>query len=188
MYAPFLYAFPYYVVVVLKSLRRGMELRFSVRSLGCALFYFGVCHMIITFCGHSDYIQTANDEKKILTFLEQNINEECVDFYLGGYGKFDSFAYTCAQKYQTIHPSSKLIYVTPYLNPKTLTQNYDLIIYPELESVPPKFAISYRNKWMIEKSDIVIAYVNRSFGGAYKSYNLAKKSNKTILNIAKSKI
>ena len=38
MYAPFLYAFPCYMVV-LKSLRRGMELRFSVRSFGCAPFF-----------------------------------------------------------------------------------------------------------------------------------------------------
>ena len=37
MYAPFLYAYPYYMVV-LKSLRRGMELRFSVRGLCRALF------------------------------------------------------------------------------------------------------------------------------------------------------
>ena len=37
MYAPFLYAFPCYMVV-LKSLRRSMELRFSVRGFGCAPF------------------------------------------------------------------------------------------------------------------------------------------------------
>ena len=39
MYAPFLYAYPYYMVV-LKSLRRGMELRFSVRGFGCAPFLY----------------------------------------------------------------------------------------------------------------------------------------------------
>ena len=39
MYAPFLYAFPCYMVV-LKSLRRSMELRFSVRGFGYAPFLY----------------------------------------------------------------------------------------------------------------------------------------------------
>ena len=39
MYAPFLYAYPYYMVV-LKSLRRGMGLRFSVRGSMPRTFLF----------------------------------------------------------------------------------------------------------------------------------------------------
>ncbi|MBR7095781.1 MAG: hypothetical protein IKC73_06140 [Clostridia bacterium] len=42
--------------------------------------------MIITFCGHSDYMGNAEDEERLLALLESVIKGEPVDFYLGGYG------------------------------------------------------------------------------------------------------
>lgn len=47
-------------------------------------------------------------------------------------------------------------------------QTYDEIIYPPLESVPKRYAIVARNKWMVDRSDYIIFYVNCSFGGAVK--------------------
>lgn len=58
----------------------------------------------------------------------------------------------------------------------TKETQYKNTLYPEgLESVPLRFAISHRNKWMVEKSDYVIAYVNWNFGGAAQFYEMAKK-------------
>ncbi|MBO7292574.1 MAG: hypothetical protein J6V07_01425, partial [Clostridia bacterium] len=37
-------------------------MRFSVRGFGCALFILEKKLMIITFCGHSDYTPTKQDE------------------------------------------------------------------------------------------------------------------------------
>lgn len=173
-----------YAVIVFKSLRCGLELRFLCVAYAAHFFILELTVMIISFCGHSDYIKAHNDEEKILSFLYHNIKEEEVEFYLGGYGSFDNFAYTCAKKYKSTNPLCKLIYVTPYMNPKQQTHTYDLIIYPPLESIPPRFAITHRKKWMIGQSDIVIAYLNRQFGGAYKSYLIAKKLKKTIFNLA----
>jgi len=43
---------------------------------------------------------------------------------------------------------------------KNKYDNLTNTIYPEgLETVPKRFAISWRNKWMIEQSDIVVTYV-----------------------------
>lgn len=140
--------------------------------------------MIVTFCGHSDYISNALDEEKILAILDEQTANTQVDFYLGGYGKFDSFAYFCAKKYKALHPSARLIFITPYYPPRETALKYDDTIYPALEKVPRRFAISHRNKWMIEHADIVIAYVCRSFGGASDSLRLAKNRNKLIFNIA----
>ena len=50
-----------------------------------------------------------------------------------------------------------------------------MIIYPELDNVPLRFAISKRNKWMVEQADIVIAYITHTYGGAYATYRHAKK-------------
>ena len=63
-------------------------------------------------------------------------------------------------------------------------RRYDYIIYPEIEDKPKRYAISYRNKYMVEKSDCVIAYVLHKWGGAYSTYTYAKRKGKTVLNIA----
>ena len=64
--------------------------------------------------------------------------------------------------------------------------NYDLCdtsIYPPIENVPPRFAISKRNEWMMTNADLVIAYVNHNYGGAYQSLQVAKRRKKKIINI-----
>ena len=63
-------------------------------------------------------------------------------------------------------------------------KRYDGIIYPELEDKPKKFAIFYRNQWMVDRADCVIAYVVRTWGGAYATYQYAKKKGKEVFNLA----
>lgn len=58
-------------------------------------------------------------------------------------------------------------------------------LYPEgLESVHPRFAISWRNKWMIHESDVVVAYIDHSWGGAAQFAELAERKKKRVINIA----
>ena len=59
-------------------------------------------------------------------------------------------------------------------------------MYPEgLESVPRRFAISWRNKWMVGESDTVICYIAHSWGGAAQFVELAERKKKTVINLAK---
>jgi len=142
--------------------------------------------MIITFCGHADFRGEEEYEEKIISVLREKRADEV---YLGGYGNFDSFAYRCALKYKKEEaPNLKLTLVTPYLdgNHKKgfLDGEYDEIIYPELENVPLKFAVSRRNEWMVENADVVVAFIERAFGGAYKTLSYAKKIKREVINIA----
>ena len=142
--------------------------------------------MIITFCGHSDFSEQVGMRKQALEIIESVSMGEAVDFYLGQYGNFDSFGFGVAKEYKATHSDSKLIFVTPYLAKSylsTRTNGYDEVIYPIEDNVPPRFAISYRNKWIVEKSDIVIAYVKRSSGGAYQTLKYAEKHNKKIFRL-----
>ena len=146
--------------------------------------------MVITFCGHSDYMSTKEDKEKILSLLEQLVGEKSAELFLGGYGKFDEFARYCGEAYKKTHPNVKLIFVTPYITESYqrthLEYNkklYDCIVYPELENKLPRFAILYRNKWMVEQADFVIAYVAYERGGAYQTYKHAKRKGKTVFNI-----
>lgn len=61
---------------------------------------------------------------------------------------------------------------------------FDSVIVPDVVvGIHYKSAITKRNRWMIENSDIVVAYIYREFGGAYNAVKYAKKLNKTIINL-----
>lgn len=151
--------------------------------------------MIIAFCGHRNFLKTKENEQKILDYLLKKVGESPAQMYLGGYGDFDDLAYSCCKKYKETHENISLIYITPYITEqyqkhhldyiKTL---YDEIIYPNIESKPLKFAISYRNKWMAEKADIIVCGINHMTGGAYQTYLHAKRNNKEIFNISEPNI
>ena len=146
--------------------------------------------MTVSFFGHSQIRFIGDYEEKLFKLLEKEVGNNSVDFYLGGYGDFDTFAYSCCKKYKAIHQNATLIFVTPYITDEYQRNHlryykdlYDAIVYPEIEKVPLRFCISVRNKWMVERSDIVIFGITRNFGGAYKSYVYAKQKKKRIFNI-----
>ena len=146
--------------------------------------------MVIVFCGHSNYIQNTNDETNILHVLEVEAGNTPCEIFLGGYGRFDDFALLCAKKFKQRHPNAKLILITPYLKNTKMDlekATFDSIIYPNLEHVPPRYAISHRNKWMIEQADIVVCYVSHQYGGAYAMYADAKRKGKRIHNLGSLK-
>ncbi len=147
--------------------------------------------MIITFCGHADFRPTYNYEQQMLAFLEEKVGDEPAEMFLGGYGSFDNFAYRCCKQYKMSHPRISLVFVTPYLSFEYLDRRlgsekarYDSVLYPEIENKPMKFAITYRNRYMVEKADYVVAYVAHKRGGAYAAYQHAKRKGKEIFNLA----
>lgn len=140
--------------------------------------------MTITFCGHSDFNMTSKYEQILMALFESLLSGDKIEFYLGGYGQFDSFAFSCAKKFKQTHPLASLIFVSPYLKINRTICDYDGIIYPELENIPRKYAILQRNRYMIEKADLVFAYINKSYGGAHQAFIYAKKLGKKIINLA----
>lgn len=148
--------------------------------------------MVISFVGHSlvsSYeIVKALVKDQIEKIALENQDVTC---YLGGYGDFDEMCASACRELKRDIPFLELVYVSPYMtlgeqekiNDLQKRRLYDFSIYPPLEKVPPKFAILKRNEWMMSNADVVIAYVNHSFGGAYKSLKVAKRKNKKIINI-----
>ena len=145
--------------------------------------------MIITFCGHSNYSFDDTVKEKLRGLLLQNIrkNPTC-KFYLGGYGNFDSLCLSILKELKADFPNIELLFITPYLNKEyskleTAKLYYDDIIYPSLESVPPRFCISRRNKWMVDEANLVIAFVKYSWGGAAKTLEYAKRKKVPFYNL-----
>ena len=62
----------------------------------------------------------------------------------------------------------------------------DVVIPVELAGVHYKSAITKRNRWMVDESDYLIAYVYPDFGGAYTTLRYAEKKKRQIINLANS--
>ena len=140
--------------------------------------------MTITFAGHS-FISSNNKEKEMVKEQIRNniIDVKLVTCYLGGYGDFDEICARACRELKQEYDDIEVVYVTPYISLSEQAkikemQSYglcDTSIYPPIENVPLRFAISKRNEWMMTNADLIIAYVNRSYGGAYKSLQVAKR-------------
>ena len=96
-------------------------------------------------------------------------------------------AYTALKELKKIYNYIEYYVVLAYMPTERKDEFYDYsdTLLPDFaENVPPRYAIDKRNRWMIEKSNYVISYVYRKYGGAYKFYEIAKKKNKVVTNLA----
>ena len=138
--------------------------------------------MKVTFCGHSQIMETEAVADWLCMITQHLIEQGATIFYLGGYGEFDSLAASILRKQKKQYPQIEVILVQAYLNTGRNTCGYDATIYPPLETVPRRYAISYRNRWMVENADIVISYVLRDWGGAAATLKYAKRKKKKIFS------
>lgn len=140
--------------------------------------------MVVTFCGHKDCLGdkalAANLRTVILNLIEEGANY----FLLGGYGQFDSLAARTLRDLKTQFPYIHSTLVLPYLNREFNGDLYDDTTYPPLEKVPPRFAISRRNEWMVDHADVVVSYVIYEWGGAATTLRYAKRKKKRIISAA----
>lgn len=136
--------------------------------------------MKVTFCGHSEVLQPDELYNWLHCVVRKLIAEGADTFYLGGYGAFDQMAASVIRKEKSGYTNLKMVLVLPYLNANMDGSEYDDTIYPPLESIPLRFAISKRNQWMVEQADVVVAYVIHSWGGAAKTLEYAKRRKKRI--------
>lgn len=63
-------------------------------------------------------------------------------------------------------------------------EDYSDTMYPEgIETVPKRFAIDWRNHWLLKQADYVVAYITHSWGGAAQYAELAAKKRKIVINL-----
>lgn len=83
--------------------------------------------------------------------------------------------------YPKINYSVVLAYMPSKKSEFVLEEGLDTIYTYELEKTPKKFAISSRNKWLVDHSDIIITYVKYCFCGVIQFIELAEKQGKIII-------
>ena len=138
--------------------------------------------MNVTFCGHAQITEREALQNWLQTVTQSLIEQGATTFYLGGYGAFDSLAAAVLREQKKRYPQVELVLVLAYLNTRRDTSGYDRTVYPPLETVPRRFAISRRNRWMVESVDVVVSYVLHDWGGAATTLQYAKRKKKRIIS------
>ncbi len=149
-----------------------------------------------TFAGHRE-VYKANIPKMLDEAIEQILKTDaCFSFLVGGMGDFDGLCASAVRKAKRKYPEKQisLELVLPYLtqdlneNKDYYEQFYDSVIIPiELAGVHYKSAITKRNRWMVEQSSVIVSFVYRDFGGAFKTLKYAKKKGLQVINLAEER-
>lgn len=139
-----------------------------------------------TFFGHRNCPDTIKQPlKDILTDL---VTTKGVDvFYVGNQGHFDYVVREVLRELENEYSHVRSAVVLAYMPKENDNGDYSNTMLPEgIENVPKRFAISWRNKWMLKQANYVVTYVAHSWGGAAQFADIAKRQNKTVINLAGS--
>ena len=118
-----------------------------------------------------------------------------VEFLIGRDGEFDQIVASTVKtvKRSVGDSNSALVWVMAY--PKAEYSNNEESFddyYDEIEICEAsnhchfKSAIQVRNRNMVDRSDLVVCFVERNSGGAYSTFQYAKKQEKQVINLAES--
>ena len=126
---------------------------------------------------------------KLREVLIDLITNHDVDmFYVGNQGRFDAIVRSVLQELKKEYPQINYAVVLAYMPGKqTEYDDYSDTMLPEgIESVHPRYAISWRNNWMLRQSDYVVTYITHGWGGAAQYADKARRQKKTVINISDS--
>ncbi len=144
-----------------------------------------------TFFGHRDC--PSSIKPKLREVLIDLIANHDVDmFYVGQQGTFDGIVRSVLKDLASVYPYIHYAVVLarlPLKRDEFDTRDYSNTMIPEgIETVHPRFTISWRNKWMLKRSDYVVTYITHSWGGAAQFAEMAIRQRKHVINIYSSKI
>lgn len=135
----------------------------------------------VTFFGHRDTPKETEPALR-LTLIDLIENKNATVFYVGNHGNFDAMVRRQLEDLSKIYPI-KYYVVLAYMPNRNDSPDEHTILPEGIETVPRRFAINYRNKWMLTNSDIVVTYVTRPVGGAWEFKQIAEKQRKFIIKV-----
>ncbi len=139
---------------------------------------------VCTFFGHRDCPDAV--EPKLREVLIDLIIYHGVDmFYVGNQGRFDAIVRRVLRDLKQEYPAIHYAVVLAYMPGKqTEYDDYSDTILPEgIESVHPRYAISWRNNWMLKQADYVVTYITHSWGGTYQHASQATNQHKNVITL-----
>lgn len=148
----------------------------------------------VSFFGHrkiDHYFAAEQKLEKIICKLL--LQKEYVEFLVGHNGDFDQLVSSTILrcKHEIRNDNSSLILVMPYLtakyrnNQNSLHRYYDEIeVCGHSAAGHYKAAFQIRNQDMVDRSDLIVFYIEHPSGGAYQTMCYAQKKDKLIVNLS----
>ena len=137
-----------------------------------------------TFFGHRDCLDAIKPKlRQVLIDLIENHNVDM--FYVGNQGRFDAIVRSELRDLQREYSQINYAVVLAYMPGKqTEYDDHSDTMLPEgIESVHPRYAISWRNSWMLKQSDYVVTYITHTYGGAAQYAGKANRQKKCVINL-----
>ncbi len=140
----------------------------------------------VAFFGHRDFDYEPYSKKiqeKIATLIE----EGATTFYNGMRGRFDVLCaeIVCGLKPRYPHIENIMVLSYPPHADWRLPRQFDESVYLLERPVPPRFAVFYTNRAIVERADFIISGIVLKSGGAWAACHYAQNCGKPIWNAVK---
>ena len=144
--------------------------------------------MVCTFFGHKECY--GLDAGVLRSTIESLIVRGVEEFLVGHQGQFDGMARRCLKTLQEKYPYIRYSVVLAYLpTERQEYTDYSETMYPEgIEMVQPRYAIDWRNRYLVDAADVCVCYINHTFGGAYKFARMAKRRGLQVINLGSATV
>ena len=147
------------------------------------------------FTGHRDIdprnIQSIKE--KLREIIINCVNDGFTDFYNGGARGFDLLAAEAVLELKKTYPSLRLHIIVPCSNQTRGWREADVIRYEnatfladEVKCLSPVYfdgCMQVRNRYMVDNSELLIAYLERASGGSGYTVRYAEGQGKSVINI-----
>ena len=140
-----------------------------------------------TFFGHKDIPESIKND--LCAAIEKLIVEHSVEtFYVGNQGAFDFYTRAALRQLSVKYPHIRYAVILAYMPiEKSEYEDHSDTMLPEgVEAVHPRYAIDWRNRWMLRESQYVICYIHHHWGGAAKYVQMAQRQGKTVINLCEN--
>lgn len=143
----------------------------------------------VSFFGHRKLYDLQRIDECLMPIIKALLkSKEYVAFLIGRNGEFDEYAASIIKRIQKEvgKDNNDITLVLPYMvaNLEYYEKYYDHILIPEsIGAAHPKSAITLKNRWMVDQSDLVIVNVEHNKGGAFSAMKYAEKKNKKMINL-----
>ena len=148
------------------------------------------------FTGHR-MISKAEQEQFVPKLKEElyNLvkNEGVAVFRNGGALGFDTITALLVIELKKEFPDIKLLIDAPHKNQSARWKEFDRVVYDYILKNADRITylseeyfegcMQYRNRYMVNNSDFVIAYIKRARGGAYYTASYAESEDKKVIYI-----
>lgn len=148
----------------------------------------------VSFFGHRQIDNVFVIEQCLQALIQELlISKGYVEFLVGRDGEFDQLVASIVRRCKrTIRDdNSALVLVLPYTTAEY--RNNELLFHEYCDEVEIcteavehhfKSAHQIRNRFMVDRSDLVVFCVEHKSGGAYQTMHYAKKANANIVNLS----